>query len=119
MDLSKFRALDTIDVTIRHASFEDNAPVFTLAGPNHAATKKADQERSDAIQAGRAKTDASKVVLNHLAGRVVGWQNVTWEGEPMECTPENVVKILSAPGLGFVLNQIAFALRSDDAFFVA
>jgi len=121
MDLSKFTAVDTLDVTIQHSAFEEGKePVFTMAGPCHFATKKADKVRTDAITKARGKNfDSEKLATTHVSARVLGWKNITWEGKPLEWSPENALMILSTPALKFVKDQIHVALGDDESFFTA
>ena len=121
MDLSKFSAVDSLDVTIYHTAFDEGLePVFTMAGPCHTATKKAEKARAEAILKARGKShDMEKLSIELLASRVLGWKNVTWEGEALPWSPENALKLLQAPGLKFVRDQIAIALADDESFFKA
>lgn len=121
MDLSKFTAVDSIEVTIYHGAFEPGTePVFTVAGPCHVATKKADKTRSEAIIKARGnRFDAEKLAIEHTAARILGWKGVVWEGGELEYSPENALMLLSVPALRFVRDQIIAALGDDEAFFKA
>lgn len=121
MDLSKFSAVDSIDVTIFHPAFEDGQePVFTMAGPCHPATKKAEKARAEAILKARGKSyDMDRLSIELVASRVLGWKNVTWEGAALPWSPENAVMLLQTPALKFVRDQIAIALADDESFFKA
>lgn len=118
MDLSLFNVIDSIRVEIDHADCEGVA--FTLAGPSHPATKKAERARTDAMANSkrRLKGDALKaMVTEFLAARIIGWEGVEWAGEAMECNPDNALKILSAPGLEFIQSQLLIALGDDEQFY--
>ena len=121
MDLSKFSAVDSLDITIYHPAFDEgHEPVFTVAGPCHPATKKAEKARTEAILKARGKSsDMEKLSIELLASRILGWKNVTWEGEALPWSPENALKLMQAPGLKFVRDQIAIALADDESFFKA
>jgi len=117
MDLSKFKAVDSIRVEIDQAGCEGVA--FVLAGPSHPKTKAAERARTDAMaNAKRRKGDALRaLVTEFLAARVLSWEGVEWEGAPLEPTEENALKILGNPDLEFIQNQLLTALGNDDLFY--
>jgi len=118
MDLSKFKAVDSIRVDIDQAGCEGVA--FILAGPSHPATKKAERARTDAMANNkrRLKGDALKqMVTEFLAARVLSWEGVEWDGKPLEASEENALLILGNPDLEFIQNQLLTALGNDDLFY--
>lgn len=121
MDLSKFRVKDSITVHIVHSDLEDVS--IELAGPAHPVTLKTQRERADRLAALRGRKMSGKEKeafgIEMLASRVLSWKGIDWEGEPMECTPENVKSILENKHLGFIANQLFAALGEDDSFFSA
>lgn len=118
MDLSKIKALDTVKVEITHSACE--GVHFVLSGPNHPATRKAEQARSESFGKGK-KTIAGealkRIVNEFVAARVLAWEGVEWEGKPLICTPENALMILSQPNLSFMRDEILVSLGDDEVFF--
>lgn len=121
MDLKNFKVIDTLEVRISHPAFkEGEAPVFTVAGPAHSATRKAKKVWSDAVTKARGKNiDSDELAATRTATRILGWKNVTWDGESLPWSPENALMLLSEPTLEFIKDQINIALGDDESFFYA
>jgi len=120
VDLSKIKAVDSVRVEIQHPACE--GVVVVIAGITHAATKKADQKRADALlkaKKGLKAEDREKLMIDYMSARVLAWEGVQWEGADLECTPENVAMVLSVPDLAFLRDEILIAMGDDEAFFKA
>lgn len=117
MDLSLIKPLDTIKVEIDHPALEGVA--FTLSGPSHPVTRKAEKARMDAVMASKRKMrgDAMDAILvDFLAARVIAWENVEWKGVALECTPANVAEVLEQ-GPRFIREQLLAALGDDELLY--
>ncbi|HLP30992.1 MAG TPA: hypothetical protein VK150_06495 [Geothrix sp.] len=116
MDLSKIKAVPTILVTFSQ-SYLDGVEM-ELSGPSHTATKAAERKRDDAMaQAGRKGLQADvrrKILDEYLAARILSWKGIEWDGEEMACNVENALKILGAPDLSSIREELLAALGDDE-----
>lgn len=116
MDIKKIRVLDTIPVVVADP---DGGPdvVFTLAGPAHPVALKADQARADAIMKQRGKINARAMANEYVAARVIGWEGLTSDGEPLVFSPEAALSLLSDPNMGFLRDHLQAAIGDNESFY--
>lgn len=50
--------------------------------------------------------DSDDFTIPIIAACTLSWEGVEWEGEPMECTPENAEKLYRNPKLGWLKRQV-------------
>lgn len=119
MDLSLIKVKDSIQVDIIHPDLDGVS--LEIAGPSHPRTLKASRDMQDRLPKMRGKK-VSPEELNTLgnemlAARVLSWKGIDWEGQPLECTPENTAKIFTDKNLAFIPDQVSRAVGDTNSFF--
>lgn len=124
MDLStRLPNLTTDLVILDPQTGEETDIVITLAGPSHDVS--IEFERVTADKRFSAGTIGQPMKLEQMledssaemVARTLAWKGVQWEGEPLECTPENVNKIYAHPGLYWLRGQVFRAMGANSRFF--
>lgn len=76
-------------------------------------TRTADSE-IDATMA-KFQVELEKAMEELIVAAVVEWENVDWEGKPLECTPENILKLCGPGTLWF--GQVNSAIAESHRLF--
>ena len=101
-DLNTLIAKETAVVAVRHPlKKEPTGMTLTIAGP------AADAYQRERRRTAKARFDAGAVTIEGIEGAaldllvacVTAWSGFQINGEELPCTPENVRKVLSIPGL--------------------
>lgn len=125
VDLTRFEELQKIQDEGRFFPILDAMGKLTdmkvkVAGPDSLAQRKAQSAIDAKLTNGRRNgLETSEEVYREwatekLAASVLGWENLEFEGKPLECSPENVMKMLTS--FPVFHNQVAF-YASDRSLF--
>ena len=119
MDLSSIIALDTAPVAIKHPKTgRATGIVIYLASKDSQTFRDAMREvQSRAMKREEEFTpeEAEREVIALLSACVTGWEEVQEGGTPLECTPENVKRVLSA--YPWIRRQVDAAWGDETRFF--
>lgn len=134
-DAGIFEFEDTAEMTVRHPITDQPTTwVWTIAGPGHPVTVEQGTRLSrKVLNENRAKEQAMvngrkwkgddrepeeirRENAETFAERVLGWTEVTINGEPYGYSRENVVKLLMNPRYGRIYTQLLDFLRADENF---
>jgi hypothetical protein len=116
---------DPVGVDVRHpVTGEKIGLTLGVVSYQSERVKKAARQLGNAVRRDmqrnpkRARTveEDEEAALHLMASAVVRW-NLTVKGEPVECTPANVLEHFSKPGAWFIREQIDKA-ADDQALFI-
>ena len=135
-DLSALRAVDSIDVEIKHpATLDPTGWIWTLAGPGHPQTldfaeraqrkrlhedRMKEQSRVNGKKWRGDEKDPDEIRQENIAGiaaRVTNFTPVALDGAEITYSQEAATRLLLDPTFGWLLGQIVDALTADDGFF--
>lgn len=111
-DFSKHQVSGQAVLTPRLPNGELSDAKITLAGQDSEVYQKEivkfRREQIDrAIDSKKEKEDDSEdIELRLLVACTISWEGIEWEGKPMECTPENALKLYSNSQLGWLKRQV-------------
>jgi hypothetical protein len=133
-DISKLASADEADLEILDADGAGTGWIWTFAGPGHPATIEADRRQSQRflereaekeraqVNGRKWKGEAPKVEdrraegIAYIAARLLRWTDMTMNGEPYPCTPENVRALLGNPVMPTLYEQANTFLLADKSF---
>lgn len=122
-DLSKHQISGQAVLTPRLPSGELSDSKITLAGQDSDIYQKElvayrREQITKAIETKKVdeEDDTSDIELRLLVACTISWEGIEWEGDPMECTPENVRKLYSNPQLGWLKRQVDRFIHSTGNY---
>lgn len=133
-DLGSITAVDTVEMAVNDAAGKPTTWIWTIAGPAHPRTMELRQDENRELleatvklrrrAAGetipeepiRTRDENLDILARKIARRVLSWTPVRINGEALECTPENVVKVLLDPRLVHLLGQYNAFVSADQSF---
>ncbi|MDP3417850.1 hypothetical protein [Falsiroseomonas sp.] len=134
-DIADIVVEDVSTLTIRHP--QTNAPTtwqMQIAGPGHPVTLALQNEvareqlqEQRAIEQARANGRKYKAPetdpeedrarsMNRVARRIVGWTDVSLNGQPFPYSAENAAAIMTDPKRGWIATQVLDFFGADAAF---
>jgi len=133
MDLSSFEGLaqgfeEGVDVEILHPTTGAKTGLVVRVASYQSERVKRIQRRlaNEALKEQKRNPrkvtkveEAEEKAHDIIVAAVISWEGFELGGKPLECTPENVRKVVSNPDLWFIAEQIDKAADDQAAFIKA
>lgn len=135
LDLNEVQVEDVANLIIHHpATGAATTWVMQIAGPTHAVTlalqNEVSRERMNEEKAQeQARVNGRKwkapdrepeeerlKSMRRVSRRIVGWSDVTLNGEPFPYSAENAFRVMSEPKMGWIAQQVLDFFGADAAF---
>lgn len=110
-DFATARTADTSTLTVVHPTQGELDTRIEVAGRDSDVYQEAFATLRRKVMELMAEDKLSKAKERELTARALAaitasWENVSYEGEPLECTPENAFKLYNDPGLKWLADQL-------------
>jgi hypothetical protein len=133
-DLGALAYEDEADLEIVDANGRKTGWVWTFAGPGHPATIAIDNEQTARFVDRQNEIERTQVNgrkwkgggetadtlrergINYIVARLLRWSDMTMDGAPFPCTPDNVRKLLADRRFGLVYDQANAFLIDEKSF---
>lgn len=124
MDLQKLKPVNTTEVELIHPASGPTGITITVASKDSPQVREvghAIRDKRLAIASRRGVSTAPKVEdiesesLSILVAAVLGWKGLEQDGNPFECTPENVKTLLT--DCPWIRRQVDEAMGDETRFF--
>lgn len=122
--------LDPIDMSQELVDETGTVTEITIRGIDSVAWKTAAKiqkakfkEQNSSEELDMDSPEFSSAIVDVLSKVVIGWKGVSWEDEegvpePLECTQENILMILSKPGFQWLAKQLLAAAGDRSKLFL-
>lgn len=119
------KADEGITVAIRHPETNAKLPLtVTIRGADSEAYQRVADASLNAVfkdmgkgkKTARTAADVRDERISAIAGCVVGWEGFAENGETLECTEDNKVRIFGHRGYAWLLDQVDEAIRDRANF---
>jgi hypothetical protein len=109
---------DGAEMEIRHPNTgevlldsEGKSSVIRLRGP-HSKKYRAFMQEYERKRMKGVAVDEAKFVVDFAMLATISWDNISWEGKPLECTPENMRKLYTERE--FITAQISGFVKPEN-----
>jgi hypothetical protein len=125
-DLSTVVLEQSVELELRHpVSKEPLGAKIHLAGQQHPLRKKIVHERQRRLRKQFQRSgkfafvdpaEEEEDTLEFVVGCTLGWSGISFDGKPLDFSPDNARRIYADPKLAWLRDQVVALLYDDESF---